>query len=180
MKMKTFLITATMLVAAAAFMVPEGHAAAIVKIGVLDLQRALNATTEGMAAKETLKSKHSAKQEQIDAMKAELDTMEEKLKSPVLSQEAQNDLKEKVRAKKGEIIEFITEAKEAEEKENQQLSGRILEGLVTIAQDIAKAEGYTMILERSSGGVLYAQDTVDLTDRVVKQYNSKVQSGAKP
>ena len=162
--------------AAVAMAVPVG-AATIVKIGVMDLQKALNATTDGMAAKETLKRRHEGKQGQIDAMKAELDAMEEKLKSPVLSEEAQAELKEKYLRKRGEIVEFVALAKEEEEKENQQLSGRILEGLVEIAREIARAEGYTVILERSSAGVIFAEDTLDLTDRVVKQYNQKNPGG---
>jgi hypothetical protein len=61
-------------------------------------------------------------------MQAELVSMEEKLKSPVLSEDAQAELKQKFREMQGELIEFVGRAKEAEEKENQALSGRILEG----------------------------------------------------
>ncbi len=111
----------------------SAQAAAMIKIGIIDLQGALNATSEGLAAKETLKRKHMAKQEEVDRMKADLELMEEKIKSPVLSEAAQADLKEKYRAKRGQLIELVTAAREVEERENQLLSTRILEGLVKIA-----------------------------------------------
>jgi len=155
-----------------AFAVPgQIGAAAIVKIGIMDLQKALNQTTEGMAAKESLRQKHLVRQEEIDAKKLELDSLEEKLKSPVLSEDRQAELKQEYLQKRAEIIEFVNKAKQDEEKDNQLLSGRILQGLVEIAQDIAAKEDYTIVLEKSSGGVIYSVDALDLTERIVKIYN---------
>jgi len=155
----------------------NSEAASILKVAVVDLQGALNATSEGMAAKETLRKKHLAKQEHVDKMKAELDTMDEKIKSPVISKEAQTDLKDKYRRKKAELIEYVTLAKEEEDRENQNLSARILEGLIKIAQGIAEAEKYSIVFEKSGSGVVYFEDTMDITDRVVKTYNERFQAG---
>lgn len=155
----------------------SGLAATMLKIAVVDLQGALNATSEGLAAKETLRKKHMAKQERVDKMKAELETMEEKIKSPVLSEEAQAELKDKYRRKKAQLIEFVTLAKEEEDRENQQLSARILEGLVKIAKEIAGTDNYSIILEKSGSGVVYYEDRMDITDRVVKIYNERYQAG---
>ena len=156
-----------------------GMAATMLKVAVVDLQGALNATSEGIAAKETLKKNHQAKQEQVDKMKADLDMMEEKIKSPVISEEAQKELKASYSRKKSQLIEFITLAKEEEERENQQLSSRILEGLIKITREIAKAEKYTMILEKSGSGVVYFEETMDLTERIVKIYNERYQAERK-
>ena len=155
----------------------NGEAASMLKVAVVDLQGALNATSEGLAAKETLKKKHMAKQEQVDNMKAELDTMEEKIKSPVISEEAQAELKDKYRRKKAQLIEYVTLAKEQEDRENQQLSSRILEGLVTIAKEIGETEKYSIVFEKSGSGVVYFEESMDITDRVVKIYNESSLEG---
>ena len=157
--------------------VSVAQAATMVKIGIVDLQGALNATSEGLAAKESLKRKHAAKQEEVDRMKADLDVMEEKIKSPVLSAAAQAELKEKYKAKRAELIEFVTIAKEEEERENQLLSTRILEGLVKIALEIAKAEKYSLVLEKNGSGVVFFDETMDITEQVVKIYNERYQAG---
>jgi len=154
----------------------SGMAASMLKVAIVDLQGALNATSEGLAAKETLRKKHTAKQEQVDKMKADLDTMEEKIKSPVISEDAQAELKEKYRQKKAQLIEYVTLAKEEEDRENQQLSTRILEGLVNITREIAKAENYSIVLEKSGSGVVYFEESMDFTDRVVKIYNERFQA----
>jgi outer membrane protein len=103
--------------------------------------------------------------------------MEEKIKSPVISEEAQADLKDRYRQEKAKLIEYVTLAKEEEERENQQLSARILEGLIKISQEIAKTDNYSIILEKSGSGVVYFEDSMDITDTVVKIYNERYQAG---
>jgi len=157
--------------------VGNGMAANMFKVAVVDLQGALNSTSEGLAAKESLKNKHLAKQEQVDEMKAELDSMEGKIKSPVISEEAQAELTEEYRVKKARLIEYVTLAKEEEDRENQQLSSRILEGLINISREIAKADNYTIVFEKSGSGVIYFEENMDITDSVVKIYNERYQAG---
>jgi outer membrane protein len=175
-KRMTIIISVTVLFLALA--TGSVMAASMLKIAVVDLQGALNATSEGLAAKETLRKKHMAKQEQIDKMKTEIDSMEEKSQSPVLSEEAQADLKEEIRRKKAQLIEFLRLAKEEENRENQEASSRILDGLIEIAREIAEAENYSIVLEKSGSGVVYYLADMDLTDRVVKIYNERYQAGA--
>ncbi len=167
-----------LVVSAAILLVMPGmvSAASIIKIGVIDLQKALNATSEGMAAKTSLKQRHEVKQSKLDKMQSELEAMEEKLKSPVLSEDAIAELKKSYRDKKKEIIDFLTTSKREEERENQALSSRILNGLVKIAREIGEEEGYTVILEKSSSGVIFSLQTLDLTERVVKIYNENYQA----
>ena len=155
----------------------SGVSAPMVKVAVVDLQSALNATSEGLAAKQSLKKKHMAKQEQVDKMKAELDTMEEKIKSPVISEAAQVELKEKYRQKKAQLIEYVALAKEEEDRENQQLSAKILEGLIKIAREIAEDEKYSIIFEKSGSGIVYFEGSMNITDRVLKIYNERYQVG---
>ena len=152
-----------------------GEAATVLKIGVVDLQKALNATSEGVAAKERLRQKHEAKQEQVDARKAELDALEERIKSPVLSEEAKKELEQEYMTKRAALIEFVTEAREEEERENQQLSSRILDGLVEIAREVAQRDNYSVLLETTGGGVIFFQPDMDLTEEIIRIYNERRQ-----
>jgi Skp family chaperone for outer membrane proteins len=152
-------------------------AASIVKVGVVDFQKALNATTEGVVAKENLRAKHKLKQDKIDAMTAELKKLEERIASPVISEDALAQLKEEQRQRQLEILDYARSAKEEQDRENTQLSNRILKGLMEIIREIGREESYTVILERNAG-VVYFADTLDLTERVVKIYNQRNQAGA--
>ncbi|MGD8353001.1 MAG: OmpH family outer membrane protein [Pseudomonadota bacterium] len=152
-------------------------AASMLKVAVVDLQGALNATTEGLAAKETLKNKHLAKRQQMEKMKAELETLEEKIKSPVISKEAEADLKEKYLNLRAQYVEFVSQAKEEEERENQKYTARIVDGLLKIVQEVAAAENYSLVLQNNVNSVVYFEESMDITDRVIKIYNERYQAG---
>lgn len=173
MRMK---VTAIMVAGFLALTAAPAMSATIVKIGVVDLQRALNATTEGVAAKESLRDKHKMKQDRINELTEELKKLEEKLQSPVISEEKLAQLKEEHRQKKLAILDYARTAKEEEDKENTMMSNRILKGLMDIVQEIAGSEGFTVVLEKNAG-VVYFEETLDLTERAVKIYNQRSQSG---
>ena len=59
------------------------------------------------------------------------------------------------------------------QKKERDLTVPIVKKLREIIEDVAKKDGYTMILEKSEQSVLWAQKEADLTDRVVKEFEKK-------
>ena len=45
--------------------------------------------------------------------------------------------------------------------------------VVELVQEIGKKEGYTLIVEKRTGGVVYAQPSTDITDSVIEAYNAQ-------
>ena len=45
--------------------------------------------------------------------------------------------------------------------------------MVELVQDIGKKEGYTLIVEKRTGGVVYAPLSIDITDAVIQIYNTQ-------
>jgi outer membrane protein len=60
------------------------------------------------------------------------------------------------------------EIQQRERKLTQPIIGQIRE----IIEGIAKKDGFTMILEKSENSVMWAQKELDITDRVIKEYDS--------
>ena len=174
---KIMLISAAAVISLALY-TGDAMAASILKVAVVDLQGALNATSEGLAAKETLKNRHMAKREQMDKMKTELETLEEKIKSPVISKEAEADLKDKYLKLRAQYVEFVAQAKEDEERENQKYTARIVDGLIKIVQEVAEAENYSLVLQNNINSVVYFEKSMDITDRIIKIYNERYQGGS--
>ncbi|MBI5592151.1 MAG: OmpH family outer membrane protein [Deltaproteobacteria bacterium] len=48
-----------------------------------------------------------------------------------------------------------------------------IEEVVEVVQDIGKKEGYTLIVEKRTGGVVYAPTSIDITDSVIQIYNAQ-------
>ena len=55
------------------------------------------------------------------------------------------------------------------QKKDNDVTGVILRDLQKVIQDLGQSEGYTMIVEMNS--LLFADRTLDLTERVINEYN---------
>lgn len=59
------------------------------------------------------------------------------------------------------------------QKKERDLTQPIIEKLQASIEKVAKAQGYSMVLEKSEQSVLWAQKENDLTDAVVKDVEGK-------
>jgi outer membrane protein len=66
--------------------------------------------------------------------------------------------------------DFAQEFKRLEVKFINQIQKEVFE----ITDAIGKEEGYLLILERKTAGVVYHPSQLDITDQIIKKYNLKV------
>jgi outer membrane protein len=156
-------------------------AAAEQKVGIVDLQRALNEVDEGKAAKGLLKRDFDEKQKQLDAKKAEFDKLQADLEkqSVVMSDAAKRDraadLDRRARELQGLFVQL---QKDLSDREREATKG-IFDRMAAIVREIADADGFTIVLEKGAG-VVYAPASLDLTDELIRKYNTRhPPSGAK-
>ena len=138
------------------------------KIGYVDLQRSLNETGAGKRAKGKLESDKKRKQDELDKKQkelqgfaAELDKQRVVLKPDVLRQR-EKELQEKY----VKLQERYFQLQQDLAKQEAQLVREIFGKAAPIIQEIAKRDGYTMVLEKNEGAVLWADATIDLTTEV--------------
>jgi outer membrane protein len=144
------------------------------KIGVVDLQRALNETEEGRQAKAKLKSLFDKRQKTLDKQQNDIKTMKEGLEKQksVLAREALAKKIEEYQQAFGQLqgtyMEFQRElaAKEAE------FTQPILEKMQQIVRRIGQKDGYAVIIDRAQGGVVYTPSAYDITDILIQRYNA--------
>ncbi|OFZ52691.1 MAG: hypothetical protein A2428_08840 [Bdellovibrionales bacterium RIFOXYC1_FULL_54_43] len=149
-----------------------------IKIGVVDMQKALQTVEAGKTAKAQLEKEFNAKKKELQSEETSIKKMgdEYKKQSLVMSDEA--------RAKKqGEIQERImkfqelTARSQAEiQQKEQELTRPIINRLRTVIGDLAKQRGYTVVLEKNENTVLYSMDKDDLTGDVISSYNKQPKS----
>jgi outer membrane protein len=156
-----------------------GLASAEQKIGYVDLQRALNEVDEGKAAKALLKKDFDDKQKEIDAKKADFEKLQvdfEKQAS-VMSEQAKKDKAQDLdrRARELQAL-FVSSQKDLSEREQKATRG-IFDKMAQIVGEIAEADGFTMVLERNSG-LVYAPASLDLTNELIRKYNTRYPPGA--
>ena len=144
-----------------------------IKVGCIDVQRALNECDAGKEAKKAL-TKEVEKFQRLAAEKEkELQDMKESLEKQVmmLTPEArgirEKELQTKLRdfQRWGEDVQNELNQRRAETERN------ILAGLQKVIQKAGADEGYTLILEKTQNGVFFTSNSVDITDLVIKAYD---------
>ena len=148
---------------------------AVLKIGVVNLQQALNEVEEGKKAKANLKSNFDKEQKKLEIMKKEVETLQQDYEKQRLVSTG-TDLKSKEDALKTKITDLQNALKNSQQTlSNQELAvtGKILQNLKGMVQEIGKKENYSLILENSQDALLYSQQADDLTPKLISMYNSK-------
>ena len=145
------------------------------KVGVVDLEQALSSTDEGKRASEELQRKLQQAESQVQPMIEKYKALEEELKTKkfTLSEEAlyqkQLDL-----AGVGNDIQNKRGQLEGDLKiERERMVGPLLKRLGDIVREIGKDQGYTLIMARGAGGLIYSRESVDITELVVQKFNAK-------
>ena len=150
-------------------------AAADVKIGYVDLQRALNESAAGKKAKEDfrgqvdrLESQLKGKKEELDKLKSDLET-----KGTVMADAQRKKLETEFEQKRLDLKRRFEDSQQELQKKDQELTGRIIQDLQAIIKEVGDRDGYTLILELGSSPVLYYKKSADITDDVLSAYNAK-------
>ena len=143
------------------------------KFGMVDIEKFQGQSKSFQKIKEGLQQKFASLQKKLDEKKSELIEIENELKkqSMMLSLDAKEDkakeLEKKRRHFKYLAEDFTQEMKQAQLEARQSL-GKELEKVV---EKIGKKEGYTMIMEKRTIGLVYFDNALDITDRVIKEYD---------
>lgn len=144
------------------------------RIAVVDLQRALNETEDGRRAKNRLKALFNRRQQALDKRQNELKVLKTEIEAQqkVLSREA---LQKRVEDYQKAFIElqstYVEYQRELAQKEAQ-LTREIIARMERILRRIGQTEGYTLIVERNEGGVVWVPSNLDVTDLVIQRYNA--------
>jgi outer membrane protein len=162
------------LVMAAVLIANVALAESVPKIGYVDLQRALNESEAGRKAKEEFKVQVDKLQGQLKRQKDEIDSLKEQLekKSVMMKDDQRANLEDEYRRKLRDFERNYKDSQTDLQKKDNELTGAIIKDLQEVIRDYGEREGYTLILEATSSAVLYGAKSADLTDDVMKLYNS--------
>ncbi len=151
--------------------------AADTRVAFVDLQKALNQSAEGKAAKEKITGKVKEYEGVIDKRQQELKKLKEDLEKQavLLSEDARGAKERDYQQKLKDFQRFTKDVQEELQQQDSEHTNRIIEKLVGLIQEIGKREGFDLVLERNSGGIIYGAEKVDLTDAVLKEFDARFQ-----
>ncbi len=138
------------------------------KIGYVDLQRTLNETGAGKAARKKLEADKDAKQKELDKKQKELQKLAEDLEKQqaVLKPEVLNKKRQELQEKYVALQQTYLQLQQDLAKNEAKLVREIFNKASPAIQKIAKDEGFSMIVDQSA--ILWAGQGLDITDKVNK------------
>jgi outer membrane protein len=152
-----------------------GASAASIKVGTVDLQRALQESKRGKSSnaafeKEMKDKDTKLKSEQESIRKAVEDFQK---KGAVLSEKARNEQQAKLQQRMAGLEEMRQKFAMEFQTRQGELVKPLIDGLRNLVPDIARRRNLELVMEASQGGLLFALDKTDITDELIKLYDEK-------
>ena len=161
-------------------LVAAGPALAQAKIGVIDVQRVVADSAVGKESLAKIQRVASGKQDEVTKRQKDLRDLETKIQeqNKTLSAEALEKLQKDYQNKAVELKRFQDDAqRELEELQRKELS-EFEKQVMPVIDAVAKEKGYNLVFNKFQSGLLFADEASDLTDEIVKAFNSKIASPA--
>ena len=147
------------------------------KIAVVDYDKFQKVSKVFQKTAAAMKKKFEDLQKKLDEERTAVTKLEEEFKkqSMMLSLDAQEDKKRELE-KKRRYYKYLYDDYTQEMKDSEMEAIRkIMKELEKVVEKIGDQEGYTVIIERRTLGLLYYNKAVDITDRVVDAYDKMYQ-----
>ena len=141
--------------------------AAELKIGIVDVQTVVMESDMAKAIKEHMQSKYGDEQKKLEKQGEALKKRAEELKNPNVGEKKRVEF---IRQKQALDQKFRTLMQKAEQ-EQLQYNQKMVSHIFAAAKKVAESKGYNLILDVGQGGVLYADQGMNLTDDVLKEIN---------
>lgn len=161
------------LVLAALMMMGSFAQAADMKLGYIDMNKALQETSAGKKAKAELEKEFKAKRDELSKKQSDLKKMGEDFekKRGVLSDEVKAKKQAELQQEMMKWQEAAGQAQVTMQAKEQEALKPIFEKMQKAIERVAKEQGYTMILEKSQS-VVYGTPDQDVTAQVIKTFDS--------
>ncbi len=153
----------------------SAQAADVAKIGVVDFMKILEISNAGKSGQAEIKKQADKMKADLEKKGAEIEDLKKKIEKDAMvgSKEMREEKEREVQIK---FLDFKNlEKKYSSELQKIQSDSlvRIQKEVQAIADEIGKKEGYLLIVEKREAGVFYAPASVDITDKLIQQYNAK-------
>ncbi|MFH1679524.1 MAG: OmpH family outer membrane protein [Candidatus Eisenbacteria bacterium] len=159
--------------------------AAETKIGYIDSSRIFAEYRGTEDAQRSFDEEVQGWVRQAETMKAEIDSLEREFQSQslMLSDARKGERKQVINEKKAAYESFTQSVWGPQGKiadKNSELVQPIIEKINVVLRRLGEEEGYTIVLDAGLGGIVYAAEGLDLTDRILEELNQGIEGAKAP
>jgi outer membrane protein len=167
---------------AAALTVPfaaQAQAPAGLKIAVIDTERVLLASETGKKALGDLKKLQEAKESELKARQQEIQELQTKVQDGRLSlaKDKLSDMEKQLEDKVIALRRLQDDATRELNKKRDDVLAQIDQKVMPVINQVGKELGYTMIFRKFESGLIYADDSIDITNQVIQRLDGAPKAG---
>ena len=150
------------------------------KVGVIDVQRAVASTEDGLRAQATLKKLFDSRQQELNKKQTDLQRQREDIdkQAKVLPKDALTKRIDEWQKQMMDLQAIFLEYNKELEKKQKELTDPVFGKILEIVKRIASSENIDVVLDKAT--VAYVRTDLDLTDKAIQMYNSGAGGGAGP
>jgi len=145
------------------------NASAQVKVAIVNAQKALADSDELKKASAAVETKYKPRQDELNKLQADLQSIEQQLASGKLNQQAAADLQLQGQRKQRDAQRISDDLQADFEKDRQEILGKASQKMQQIIAKLAEEKSVDIIIDASQ--TLYFKPTLDLTTDAVAAYN---------
>lgn len=144
-----------------------------VKLGFIDIQRAISESESGKKARDRFQAQVKKAEADLMKEKQEMERMKSEFekKGPLLKEEERRNLEIDLQRRYVSYQRSMQDYQQELRQREGEMTADILKDLEKIVNEVGKAEKFTLILERSQ--VLYSDQGVDITNKVIQLFNAR-------
>jgi len=155
--------------------------AASLSIAYIDTDRVMMESQDTQEAQQLFQAEQQSWQDEVTEMDAEIQRLRDdyEQKKMILREEgkleAENAINELISQRDENVNQIFGEGGQAMQK-NAELLEPILDKLKSVIEAISTDDNIDIVLDASTGGILYAVPSLDITDRVIERMNKLTDS----
>ena len=175
--MKAYAAVMMAVAAVAAVAVPARAQEAVkLPVAVIDVNQLVQDSAAGKEAMLRLKKAQDAKVAERKKMTDDMDALQKQLDAQrsTLTDSKIADLQKQIEDKQIALRRFDDDTQQQlEELKQKELSG-LEKQIMPIIQELGKEKKLLLIFNKYQSGLVYADDSIDITDEVLKRFNTRV------
>lgn len=154
-------------------------AADVAKIGIVDIQRIMTTSDRGKAAQAQIKEQTDKMTQALKDKGAEIEELKKQMdrESMVMSNEKREEKEREFRIKLNDLKSLEQRYRGELQTLEKKLVNDLRKDIYALAGEIGKKEGYLLII--ANFDVMYSPGSIDITDQLIKQLNSKQEKKSK-
>jgi len=144
-------------------------ASAQLKVAVINTQKAMAESDELKKASSAVEAKYKPRQDELQKLQADLQSIEQQLNSGKLNQQAAADLQAQGTRKQRDAQRLSDDLQADFDRDRQDILGKASQKMQAVIQKLAEEKGLDIVVDASQ--TLYFKPALDITTDAIAAYN---------